>query len=105
MKIKRNMNLRNIQKAKLIGLCEGLERRVWKREVAKIILWFLCWSFLSMGNIERWSDLKFGVKDHDFCLGTLSLRHKKDIKWLYVVVQSSEKRSGQKRYIGDRLSN
>lgn len=54
---------------------------------------------------QRWSDLKFGVKDRDFCLGMLSLRCKKDINWLYVVVQSSEKRSGQKRYIRDLLSN
>lgn len=54
------MNLRKTQKVKLIGLCDGLEIRIWKREVSKLILLFLSWSYSGMGNTEKWSDLREG---------------------------------------------
>lgn len=58
MEMKRKLNLRKIQKVKPIGLCGGLEIRIWKREVSKLTLWLLSWSFSGMENTEKWTDLK-----------------------------------------------
>lgn len=41
-----------------MGVSSGLEMKVRKSEVLKIIFWFLFWLFLGMGNIEGWLDLR-----------------------------------------------
>lgn len=60
------MNLGKIQKVKLMGVSSGLEMKVRKSEVSKTTPWFLSWSFLGMGNIEGWPDLRQGSKMMSF---------------------------------------
>lgn len=64
--------LKKIQKAKLRGFYDVLEIKIWKREVSKLTLRFLSWSFSGIGNIDKWSDLRErSMLVSEFCMGML----------------------------------